>query len=73
MSGALTERDFVEKLNKVGFIDIEIPHRHPFGVDQCAQYPLFTDDLIQLMRDLLPVEKQREVATSIVLKARLAG
>ena len=72
MAGALAERDFVEKLKRVGFTDIEIPHRHAFGVDQCTQYPLFTHDLIQLMRELLPAEKQQEVATSIVLKARLA-
>jgi hypothetical protein len=71
VSGALAERDFVKKLKRVGFVDIAIPHRHPFGVEESTKYPLFTPDLIQLMRDLLPLEKQAEVATSIVLKARL--
>ena len=73
MAGALAERDFVEKMKRVGFTGIEIPHRHAFGVDQCMEYPLFTDDLIRLMRELLPADKQQEVATSIVLKARLPG
>lgn len=70
MSGALAERDFVEKLEKAGFADVEIPHRQAFGVDDAALYPLFTPDLIQLMRDLIPSDKHDAVAVSIVVKAR---
>ncbi|MGH2806282.1 MAG: hypothetical protein ACRDKT_03305 [Actinomycetota bacterium] len=73
MSGALAERDFVEKLGKAGFIDVEVPVRRPWGVDECALYPLFTDELIALMRKLIPLEDQGRVAKSIVVKARLAG
>ena len=72
MSGALAERDFVEKLEKAGFGSIEVPVRRPWGVDECALYPLFTAELIELMRKLIPIEDQGRVAKSIVLKARLS-
>ena len=43
------------------------------SVDGCALYPLFTADLIELMRRLIPYEQQEAVATatSIVVTARL--
>lgn len=72
MSGALTERDFVRKLEKAGFTDIEIVERTPMGVADCALYPLFTEDLLGLMRTLIPQDQQDRVATAIVLRARRA-
>lgn len=72
MSGALTERDFVRKLEKAGFTDIEIVERTPMGVADCALYPLFTEQLLGLMRTLLPLDQQDRVATAIVLLARRA-
>ena len=71
MAGALTERDFVEKLEKAGFGDIRVHHREPISVDDLSLYPLFTPEVIELMRTLLPPEQQRAVATSVVLTARL--
>ena len=71
MSGALAERDFVEKLLKAGFGDVEIPHRRTFGIDDCSMYPLFTPELIELMRELIPASRQQSVAMSIVIKATL--
>ncbi|MGH2920941.1 MAG: hypothetical protein ACRDKU_02610 [Gaiellaceae bacterium] len=70
MAGALTERDFVEKLEKAGFGEIEVHHREPVTVDDLALYPLFTSELIELMRKLIPSERQHAVATSIVITAR---
>jgi hypothetical protein len=70
VAGALTERDFVEKLEKAGFEGIEVRHREPVSVDDLALYPLFTAELIELMRTLIPPERQRAVATSIVVTAR---
>ena len=70
MAGALTERDFVEKLEKAGFRDIEVRLREPVSVDDLALYPLFTPELIQLMRTLIPPERQAGVATSVVITAR---
>jgi len=68
----LAERDFVEKLKRVNFTDIEIVRRDPFGIEDAERYPLFTEDLIEIMRRTIPSEKQRRVATSLVIKARLA-
>jgi arsenite methyltransferase len=72
VAGALTERDFVEKLEKAGFEQIEVHHREPLSVDDLALYPLFTPELIQLMRRLIPPERQSAVATSVVITARRA-
>jgi arsenite methyltransferase len=70
VAGALTERDFVEKLEKAGFAQITVHHREPVSVDDLALYPLFTPELIELMRTLLPPDQQRAVATSVVITAR---
>lgn len=43
--------------------------RRPLGVEDCALYPLFTEDVLDLMRRLIPPERQGEVATSIVITA----
>ena len=73
MAGALTERDFVAKLEQAGFEDVELLHREPVGVDDCALYPLFTDELLALMRRLIPPERQNAVATAVVVRARLGA
>lgn len=67
MAGALAERDFVTKLERAGFREVEVLHREPMSVDDCELYPLFTDELIGLMRELIPAEHQDAVATSIVI------
>jgi arsenite methyltransferase len=41
----------------------------PFGVDECEQYPLFTPDLIALMRRLIPPARQATVARSVIFTA----
>jgi arsenite methyltransferase len=71
VSGALTERGFVHKLEKAGFVEVEIVDRAPMGVEDCALYPLFTADLLELMRTLISPERQHRVATSIAVRARL--
>jgi arsenite methyltransferase len=70
VAGALTERDFVEKLEKAGFGEIEVRHREPVSVDDLALYPLFTPELIKLMRTMITPERQAAVATSVVITAR---
>jgi arsenite methyltransferase len=71
VAGALTERDFVTKLERAGFSDIEIVERTPMGVDDCALYPLFTPDVLDLMRTLIPTRRQQAIGTAIVVRARL--
>ena len=71
MAGALTERDFVDKLEKAGFGEIEVHQREPVSLDDLTLYPLFTDELIGLMRTLITRDRQAAVATAIVVTATL--
>lgn len=70
MSGAMAERVFARKLEKAGFEGVWIGERIPFGIDQAALYPLFTPEIIELMRRLIPAERQGSVAVSVIAKAR---
>jgi arsenite methyltransferase len=71
VAGALKEEDFVAKLERAGFVDVEILNREPLSVDDCALYPLFTDEVLRLMRKLIPADRQSEVAISVVVRASL--
>jgi len=71
VSGALAEDDFVHKLEKAGFQGIEVPHREPLSIDDCALYPLFSDHVIRLMKQLIPPEKHDAVAVAVVIRASL--
>jgi hypothetical protein len=37
---------------------------------EVAQYPMFTPELLAVMRRLIPVERQQRVARSVVFMAR---
>ncbi|MDR7542965.1 MAG: hypothetical protein QN120_01795 [Armatimonadota bacterium] len=39
-------------------------------MDECEQYPLFTPELIALMRRLIPPERQSKTAKSVIFTAR---
>lgn len=71
IAGALSEEVFTTKLANVGFTDIRLGEHTPFSVDDAALYPLFTDEVITLMRDLLPPETQASIAISLIARARL--
>ena len=70
MAGALTERDFVKKLERAGFVEIEVLERTPMGIDDCALFPLFTDELLAIMRRLIPPERLDKIAVSAIIRAR---
>lgn len=70
MAGALTERDFVKKLERAGFVDIEVLERTPIGIDDCTLYPLFTDELLAIMRQLIPPERLDKIAVSAIIRAQ---
>lgn len=72
MSGALTERAFVENLNRAGFADVRVCERVPYGLDDLAAEPTFPEDLVALMRRLLPVRLHTRIGVRIVLEARPA-
>lgn len=71
VAGALEEDDFVAKLEKAGFRDVEVVDREPMSIDDCALYPLFPEEVIGLMRELIPPEKHPSVAISIIVRASL--
>jgi arsenite methyltransferase len=71
VAGALTERDFVDKLEKAGFGEIAVRLREPVSVDDLTLYPLFTAEIIGLMRTLIPSDRQSTVATSVIVTAKL--
>jgi hypothetical protein len=71
VAGALTERDFVTKLETAGFRDVEVLDRSTMGVEDLELYPLFTPDLLELMRQLIPSDRQDAVGIAVVVRARL--
>jgi hypothetical protein len=73
VAGALAERDFVAKLEKVGFAEISVLERRAFGIKEAELYPLFGEELLTLMRRLIPPGRRDRIATSMVVKARLTG
>jgi hypothetical protein len=66
----LTERDFVQKLERAGFVEIEVLKREPMGIDDCALYPLFTDELLAIMRDVIPRERLGRIGVCAIIRAR---
>jgi hypothetical protein len=66
----MAERVFARKLEKVGFAEVWIGEKKPFGIDQAAIFPLFTDEVVELMRKLIPAERRDSVAISVIAKAR---
>jgi arsenite methyltransferase len=60
VAGALAEDDFIHKLQKAGFTQAQVLHRQPVSIDDCELYPLFTDQVITLMRQLIPHKNKRQ-------------
>src|SRR5690349_5303593 len=69
-AGAMAERALLRALGRVGLVDIEVRERHPFGVADCARFPLFTPDLLAVMRATIPPERQPTIATVVTVTAR---
>ena len=69
-AGAMAERALLRALGRVGLVDVEVRERHPFGVEDCARFPLFTPDLLEVMRATIPPERQPAIATVVTVTAR---
>ncbi len=69
-AGAMSERALLRALGRVGLVDVVVHERHPFGVEDCARFPLFTPDLLAVMRTAIPPERQPVIATAITVTAR---
>jgi hypothetical protein len=66
----MAERVFAGKLERAGFADIWVGGHRPFGIDQAALYPLFTSEVIEVMRRTIPPGRHDHVATGVIVKAR---
>jgi arsenite methyltransferase len=70
IAGALSERIFARKLDRAGLVDIEMGERSALTLDDVALYPLFTPEVLSLMRRVLPDDARRHIATSLIVRAR---
>jgi hypothetical protein len=69
VSGALAERVFAEKLHRAGFADVWVGGHRPFGIEDATLFPLFTPEVIDIMRRTIPAEHHDHVATAVIVKA----
>jgi quercetin dioxygenase-like cupin family protein len=70
IAGALSERIFCRKLDRAGLVDVEVTERSIVTLDDVALYPLFTPDMLSLMRRILPDDTRQHIATSVIVRAR---
>jgi arsenite methyltransferase len=71
VAGALAEEAFLHKLDQAGFEHADVVYRAPLSIDDCALYPLFSAEVIRLMRTLIPVDQHARVAVAVVVTARV--
>jgi SAM-dependent methyltransferase/quercetin dioxygenase-like cupin family protein len=69
IAGALSERILTRKLGRAGLVDVDISERCKLTLDDVALYPLFTPDVLSLMRRVLPEDTRRHIATSVIVRA----
>ena len=65
----MAERVFARKMEKAGFTGVWIGNKVPYGIEQAALYPLFTPEIIELMRRLIAPDRQASVSISVIAKA----
>lgn len=70
LSGALSETALYKGLRRAGFREVGIEPLHPFGIAECALYPLFGDELLDLLRARVPRERHDRIAQSVFVHGR---
>jgi len=70
LSGALSEIALYKGLRRAGFRDVGIAPLGDFGIDECALYPLFNDEMLGLFRRLVPAERLDRIARSVFVRGR---
>lgn len=70
LSGALSEAALYKGLRRAGFRDVSIEPLGDFGIEECALYPLFSDELLGLFRRLVPAERLGRIARSVLIRGR---
>ena len=69
LSGALSEIAMYKGVRRAGFRGVSIEPIESFGIAECALYPLFNDELLDLLRSRVPAERHHRIATSVLLRA----
>jgi arsenite methyltransferase len=70
LSGALSEVTLYKGLRRAGFQEVSIEPVEPFGIAECALYPLFDDALLATLAARVPAERHDRIAMSVVVRGR---
>jgi arsenite methyltransferase len=70
LSGALSEVALYKGLRRAGFREVLIEPLGPFGIGEAALYPLFTPELMALLRDRVAPERHDRIATRVLARGR---
>jgi SAM-dependent methyltransferase len=70
LSGALSKLALYKGLRRAGFHDVSIEPLAPFGIAECALYPLFGVELLTLLRTRVPPERHDRIAMSVLVRGR---
>jgi hypothetical protein len=60
----------VKKFFNVGFEEIRVVDRRPFGLADLARYPLFTPEFLDFLGKVMPPARHAELVFSLVVTAR---
>ena len=70
LSGALSKTALYKGVRRAGFRSVSIQPIAPFGIAECALYPLFGDEILALLRATLATDRQDRIAMSVLVSAR---
>jgi len=70
LSGALSEIAMYKGVRRAGFRDVAIEPIESFGIAECALYPLFNGELLDLLRTRVPADRHDRIAMSVLVRAR---
>jgi hypothetical protein len=60
----------LKKFFNVGFAEIEVVDRRPFGLEDLARYPLFAPEFVEFLRRALPIHRHAELVFAVTVTAR---
>jgi hypothetical protein len=60
----------IKKFFNVGFEDIAVVERRPFGLGDLTRYPLFAPEFLDFLRRIMPPARHAELVSSIAVTAR---
>ena len=60
----------LKKFFNVGFEEINVVERTPFGLEDLSRYPLFAPDFLDFLRRVVPSERHQELVYSIAIVAQ---